>query len=399
MKVKKRRSTVCHNCDSALEDSYNFCPVCGQSNTDNNITFWVLIKEFIDNYLGIDSKMAHSFLPFLLRPGSLTNRFQEGKVKHFIHPIRLYLVMSIFYFFTISYLLSGVNFNSLASMEQNAKNNINAELKDLVTSERFSQLADSVKVNFVPDSLRAEFSDTETFQALFDSISSKYGADFGEDLPINLDGLNLGDKTPPDERQDPYFERMHRLARDARISDEAFLDSLGNGNGPENFNFFGESQTAHLKAQVREVFKNDEGFKGFMLGNLPLMMFILIPLFAGVLKLIYVRRRHLYIKHVVHALHVHSFAYLMYAICLLITFKIITEGNFPSLNIEAFRGIFAGIFFVGVSTYVYASFLKVYRQGWFKTLVKFNIVGFVYSIFLYIFFFVEVFVSFWYYNG
>lgn len=391
MKAKKRRSTVCHNCDSALEESYNFCPVCGQSNTDNNITFWVLIKEFIDNYLGIDSKMAHSFLPFLLRPGSLTNRFQEGKIKHFIHPIRLYLVMSIFYFFTISYLLSGVNFTSL---EQNAKSSISAELDDLVKNDRLSLLPDSVKVNFVPDSLRSEFSESEDFQELFDAISSKYGSDFGDDLDIDLTGIPL-----PDEKKEPYFERMHRLARDARISDDAFIDSLGSGNGSDDFNFFGESETKHLKSQIRKVFKNDEGFKGFMLGNLPLMMFILIPLFAGVLKMIYVRRNHLYIKHVVHALHVHSFAYLMYAICLLIIFKIFTESNFPGMNVEAVRWTLSVIFFVGVSTYVYASFLKVYRQGWFKTLIKFNIVGFVYSFFLYIFFFAEVFVSFWYYNG
>ncbi len=389
MKAKNRRSTVCHNCDSPLEESYNYCPVCGQSNTDNNITFWILVKEFIDNYLGIDSKMAHSFLPFLLRPGSLTNRFQEGKIKHFIHPIRLYLVMSIFYFFTISFLLSGVNFTSI---EQNAKTNITAELDDLVKNDRLSQLADSVKVNFVPDSLRSEFSDAQTFNALFDSISTKYGTNF-DDLDIDLTGVKL-----PDEKKEPYFERMHRLARDTRISDNAFIDSLNNG-GQGNINFFNETQTAHLKSQIRKVFKNDEGFKGFMLGNLPLMMFILIPLFAGVLKLIYVRRNHLYIKHVVHALHVHSFAYLMYAICLLIIFKVITESNFPGWNIEAVRGILAGVFFIGVSTYVYASFLKVYNQGWFKTLIKFNIVGWVYSIFLYTFFFIEVFISFWYYNG
>ena len=65
------------------------------------------MREFIDNYLGLDSKMAHSVMPFLFNPGALTNRFNEGRIKHFIHPVRLYLVMSLFYFFTISYLLSG----------------------------------------------------------------------------------------------------------------------------------------------------------------------------------------------------------------------------------------------------------------------------------------------------
>ena len=113
MKAKQRRSGKCHNCEQHLTEEQNFCPNCGQSNTDNNVTFWVLIKEFVDNYFGIDSKMAHSFLPFLLRPGKLTNRFQAGQIKHFIHPIRLYFVLSLFYFFVISYLLSGINFSSI----------------------------------------------------------------------------------------------------------------------------------------------------------------------------------------------------------------------------------------------------------------------------------------------
>lgn len=389
MKAKSRRSTVCHNCDSALEESYNFCPVCGQSNTDNNITFWVLMKEFIDNYLGIDSKMAHSFVPFLLRPGTLTNRFQEGKIKHFIHPVRLYLVMSIFYFFTISYLLSGVNFSSL---EQNAKASGTTDLNDLMNNEQLKFLPDSVKLSFLPDSLKSEFSDAQTFQSLFDSIQAKYGQDNEGELEIKLNDVPV-----PIGGKEPYFERMHRLARDVRISDQAFIDSLSNGDGESNFNLFGDSETKHLKSQVRKIFVNDEGFKGFVLGNLPLMMFILIPLFAAVLKLIYIRRNHLYIKHVVHALHVHSFAYLMYAICLLILFKVLTAHNFPTWNVDAIRWTLAVVFFVGVSTYVYVSFLKVYKQGWFKTLIKFNIVGFIYSFFLYVFFGIEVFISFWYY--
>lgn len=393
MKPKKRKSPICHNCSSPLEETFNFCPSCGQSNSDNNVTFMTLVKEFIDNYLGIDSKMAHSAIPFMIKPGNLTNRFQEGKIKHFIHPIRLYFVMSLFYFFTISYLLSGIDLRTIDEDDINYSGDVNFEL--LKTGNRWSLLPDSTKIDILPDTLVSQFADIATFDQLYDSMTVKLGADSLKNFTVPIKSVQL----PIGEERD--VERFHRLARDRRISDKAFMDSLAGKNGNMNISgdFFDKDQEAHIQGQVRKIFVNDEGFKGFVLGNLPLMMFILIPLFAGVLKFIYVRRKHLYIKHVVHALHVHSFAYLAYGLGLLLMFKVFTQSNFPNANIEAWRWAIGSISFVLVSTYVYISFLKVYKQGWFKTLIKFNIVGFIYAFFLQLFFYAEIFISFWFYNG
>lgn len=391
MKPKKRKSPICHNCSSPLEENFNFCPQCGQSNSDNNVTFTTLIKEFIDNYLGIDSKMAHSALPFLTRPGALTNRFQEGKIKHFIHPIRLYFVMSLLYFFTVSYLLSSFDLRSIEDRGVTYSGTV--DMEDLKEKDRWKLLPDSTKISLLPDTIVSQYEEIVDFDDLYARVGTDFGSDFLKETNLRVRNLQL-----PLSSKENSVERYHRLARDRRISDKAFMDSLSNGN---NFfigsDFFDDSQNAHMSKQVRKIFENDQGFKAFVLGNLPLMMFILIPLFAGVLKFIYVRRKHLYIKHVVHALHVHSFAYFFYAIALLIIFKLITPSIFPNADIEAWRGILFAIFFVGVSTYVYASFLKVYKQGWFKSLIKFNIVGFIYSFFLLVFFVIEVSISFWYY--
>lgn len=378
MKAKSRRSTHCSNCESQLDESFNFCPVCGQSNTTNNITFGILISEFIDNYLGLDSKIAHSLGPFLFSPGKLTNRFQDGKIKHFIHPVRLYLVLSVFYFFVISYLLS-FDLRDLGNDEFDVP--ATARIEDLMNDGDINSIPDSLKISFVADSLRENFKEIKSFDILYDSLVGAYGKEItNQRVQFNaLDLLKSNDE--------PYIEKAHRLARDRSLTNDAFIDSISNGDA--DINLFSKSTNDHAKAQIRKIFVNDQGFKGFVLGNLPLMMFILIPLFAGVLKLIYVRRKHLYIKHIVHALHVHSFAYLMYGLSLLIIFKMMDD--------TALRWITAGFFFILVSTYVYISFLNVYKQGWFKTLVKFNIVGFVYSILLQIFFYFALFISFWYY--
>ena len=385
MKQKQRRSTVCHNCSSPLEEAYNFCPTCGQSNTDNNITFWTLMKEFVDNYLGLDSKMAHSVIPFLTNPGALTNRFNEGRIKHFIHPVRLYLVMSLFYFFTISYLLSGFD---LRNFEDEA-DLTSASIDEFKKNERLLMLDDSTKLKLFSDSIVSKYTNIESFDQLYDSLNNDFNTDEFEDLSVSLKGIDI-----PESDEEGTIDRLHRLARDRRITDEAFLDSLTGNDNPFDTTFFNISQEEHLSGQLRKIFENDQGFKSFVLGNLPLTMFILIPLFAGILKLLYVRREHLYIKHVVHALHIHSFFYLLFGLGLLIIFKLIGEDVEGYM---AYRGITAVIFFIVTTTYAYISFLKVYKQGWFKTLIKFWLVGFTYSFFLNTFFFMEVMISFWYY--
>lgn len=390
MKEKKRRSTFCNNCESQLQENYNYCPVCGQSNTDNNISFSTLIKEFIDNYLGIDSKLANSVVPFVFSPGSLTNRFNDGKIKHFIHPIRLYFVMSLFYFFTISYLLSDYDLRSF----DDEIDYTSATLDAIKDDDILSLIPDSTKIALLSEKAGDDFKDIKDFNVLYDSLQSKYGEDFMEDTEISLKNVQI-----PAPEGETTIDRYHRLARDRSISDQAFMDSLGSRDGLNlEQSWFDEEDGKHIMQQVRKIFENDKGFKNFVLGNLPLMMFILIPLFAAILKFVYIRRNHLYIKHVVNALHVHSFAYLMYGLSLLIMFKLVTEGVFPTANIAVVRGIIGGVFFVVVSTYGYISFLKVYKQGWFKTLIKFNIVGIVYAIFLQIFFYLELFISFWYYD-
>ena len=50
-------------------------------------------------------------------------------------------------------------------------------------------------------------------------------------------------------------------------------------------------------------------FMSTLFSNLPYMMLCCIPLFALVLKLLYIRRRLFYIDHLIYALHIHSFFY------------------------------------------------------------------------------------------
>ncbi len=117
-------------------------------------------------------------------------------------------------------------------------------------------------------------------------------------------------------------------------------------------------------------------FIATLFSNLPYMMFCCIPLFALVLKVLYVRKRVFYIDHLVYALHIHSFAYL--AIMLIVLITIGLNRSIPG----AFAGWIIAALWITFATQIFLSIRRVYRQGWFFTVFKFFLGGFAYLIVL-----------------
>jgi hypothetical protein len=90
--------------------------------------------------------------------------------------------------------------------------------------------------------------------------------------------------------------------------------------------------------------------------NAPRATFFLVPAFAAVLHLLHLRRRKLYVEHLVFALHVQSFAFLVAAAGLTI----------PSAL--PWRNRVVGLILLG---YLLWAMKVSYRQGWPKTLLKY----------------------------
>ncbi len=116
-----------------------------------------------------------------------------------------------------------------------------------------------------------------------------------------------------------------------------------------------------LGTMIHHLFKakqRPQAFVSALLGDIPRMMFFLLPLFAVSLKLLYLRRKRLYVEHLVFLLHVHAFAFLILTPLLLV----------PPL----WRGLFVGL---ALPVYVALAPRAVYKQGWPKTLTKFALLG------------------------
>ena len=401
MKIR-RKSNHCLNCDSLLDSVYNYCPMCGQENNDNNVSLTTLLQDFFSNYFSFDSRFGKSFKPFLFKPGFLTNMFIEGKRMSYAHPLRLYLIISLFYFFVCSLIVKDMLKDAdrqIVEANANLKNMTflspedRSQLKEALSAgqmEKIQQNLDGNNISELSDAINTSL-DTEEKKKLFTSLSAQIldslkldtTASAKKVIPLTPGDKGIATSVSVDTSSGVFifqkFSEIYDLSKDELLTEDEIIDSVAQGQPLNRTQRYAASQGIRImradKAQVGT----------YVVKNLPIMMLILIPVFAGILKLLYIRRDKLYIHHVIHGLHLHSFAYLIYGLTLIITYFYI-----PSDSVSV---LINTLIFILVSTYTFISFLRVYRQHWFKTLVKFNLAGFIYLNIIIMFFFLEIAIS------
>ncbi len=120
-----------------------------------------------------------------------------------------------------------------------------------------------------------------------------------------------------------------------------------------------------MRAGLDRAFREPAALNERLSELFPKMMFGLVPFFALLLWPLYARRRRLLIEHVIFALHLHTFVFL------LATVLIAIRAFVPSTS--------GWTFALPVAAYLLLAMKEVYRQGWLKTAVKGAMVLIVYS--------------------
>lgn len=93
----------CKNCDTRLDAS--FCPQCGQKDVELQRPLFELLREVIRETFDIDGRAARTIWTMFAHPGVLTARFLTGHRKEYTPPVRLYLVVSVLFFFVVAWVV------------------------------------------------------------------------------------------------------------------------------------------------------------------------------------------------------------------------------------------------------------------------------------------------------
>jgi hypothetical protein len=117
----------------------------------------------------------------------------------------------------------------------------------------------------------------------------------------------------------------------------------------------------------------------FLIQRTPTVVFILLPIFALLLKLLYWRSKKFYAEHFVFALHVHSFAALILAIIVLPLHEIALLLGRPGHPLKDMEFVALGLV-LWIFLYVLAALKRVSGQGWIKTVLKFLTLSGLYAV-------------------
>ncbi len=101
--MPEKDKKICPNCAESYDVNYKFCPYCGQENRDINLKFKFVVSEFLSSAFNVDNKMWVTLKYLLFKPAFLTREFIDGKRTKYITPVRLYLFVSLIYFFVLSF--------------------------------------------------------------------------------------------------------------------------------------------------------------------------------------------------------------------------------------------------------------------------------------------------------
>ena len=368
---KLRKEKNCLNCGHDVEE--HFCSKCGQENIEVKEDALHMVAHAIADYFHFEHKFFGTLKPLLLKPGELTKQYVAGKRVKFIHPIRLYIFVSIVFFLIV---LSGSKKNENKSSEKKPttttatkttttkKDSLDKPKRELSAAE-IKEIKETLK--YVPNNNGLR--DSVIKKAIEEESNDKIADDgptirFGNGKKRKVFSNKWGSS---DTTVAQYEKNQQALAKDKR---DGFIKH-------------------YFIRRTIELNQYDDPSQKFLedfLHNIPKMMFLLLPMFALILKLVYINKEKYYYEHLIYSFHLHSAIFLSILVTMLLKWLF--------AFVYDISGWLSFICFIYIIWYIYRSLRTFYASTRWVTVLKFFFLSFAYNIVLTICFLVIIAISF-----
>jgi hypothetical protein len=359
----------CENCGAVLLGDH--CYNCGQPTKGLIRQFSAIIGDFADTVLNIDSRIVHTVGPLLFKPGFLSLEYFAGRRVRYVSPVRLLVFIAVVSFLVAQWLTPDLEANAngdgpiVFDTDSNGFSSATSEAevikrRDAAIARIDRSVPQGAKVPGLVAGLNE--SKVEIRAAAARRIAQLQGK------PVGPPAL------PASGKNEPRFEFDGKpwdpVKHPAKIS---WLPARGN----DLLNV----GIGRAKKNILRVRQDPNLLKNAIFSTAPTTLFILVPVFALLLKILYLFKRRLYMEHVVVALHSHAF------LCLILLL-IVSAESASKLLAATSASLATGFQLVQFALaawmplYLLLMQKRVYGQGWPMTLIKYCLLGFCYIILL-----------------
>ena len=354
----------CRNCGTPMHGPH--CYACGQPIKGLVRPLGNLFGDLMDSVFNIDTRLVRTLGPLFRRPGFLTQEYFAGRQVRYVTPVRLLFFLCILAFFVARLTMAGEDKITFSGDSDNSAIGSAASVGEVIKA-RDAQLAPLItsrgKLPEGPGRIGAEGGLDAAEEAIKDTAEERIrqlrnAQAKGLPPPPPMEGtLSFGDQ-PWDAKTNPV-----RLP-----GAPAFLNNWANG------------KIGRAQGNVKRIKADPELYKDAFMGAIPTALFVLVPVFALLLKLVFVFKRRLYMEHLVVALHSHAFISLV----LLMVFALLGLQHVAVAGSFLFdvAGWCMGLLVAWIPIYLLLMQKRVYAQGWPITLFKFGLLGTIYMILL-----------------
>jgi hypothetical protein len=322
---KIRAEKICLNCGT--ETTGRYCPTCGQENIEPKQSVWHLVTHFFSDITHFDGKFFVTVKDLFAKPGYLSREYIRGRRVSYLDPIRMYIFTSAFFFLIFFSMINVKNIHFGSGVQKEAVPD--SALHELLSKAKTAKdSADILKIQKAVDAIPKDIdsSDTHGYTKLT-LEKSEY---------TTVAAYDSAEKSLPPAQRDGWLKRKINLKK----------IELNERYKSERGNLF------------RELISN-------YIHNFPKVLFISLPLFALLLKLLYIRRRQFfYVDHGIFSLHLYIFSFLI----LLILFGI---GELRTFSGWSWLNWLIAALIIYSFIYYYKAMRRFYGQGRAKTVFKY----------------------------
>jgi hypothetical protein len=351
---------ACQNCGAPLLGPH--CYRCGQPVSGLVRHFSSILGDVLDTALNIDARVFRTLWPLLAKPAYVTCEYFAGRRVRYVSPVRLFVFLSIVTFFIARLTLSipgdPIQLDNNDAMTSATTVAQVEKLRDQAIAELDRGRSEAPGVPGLDAGLSAAQSGIRV-KAERRIAELKGAATRGEPPPKPKSDISFGDNKPWDAKTNPLTFRWL----------PAFANDWIN------------VQIGRAEKNVARMQDDPTVFKDALLGAIPSTLFVLLPVFALMLKLLYVFKRRLYMEHLIVALHSHAF--LLLTLLLVFVTMALRQWLAPGAGaLHSLLGLIEGLLFAWMPVYLLLMQKRVYGQGWLMTLLKYSLLAFSYVLLL-----------------